>query len=74
MPIDWRDDLTADCRCEFTPYAAESQAEDPDEQPDHYLRACASCGAAWYSLHCPHDGFQGKCPECQARATRVGQE
>lgn len=61
-------DETADpsvCDCEFTPY--EDLEEGEEEEPWHYLRRCAACGNKWYSLHCPHDGYQNCCPECGTR-------
>jgi hypothetical protein len=51
-----------DCDCEFDPYPP----DDPDanEESYHYLRTCGGCGRQWYSLHCPHDGYQNPCSEC----------
>ena len=46
-----------DCDCEFTPDPLE-----PDEPALYYARTCTHCGAAWFSLHCPHDGVQRPCP------------
>lgn len=54
--------LSLDCDCEFTPYD-----NDPDEDSWHYKRRCYHCGETWYSLHCPHDGFQNPCPACGGR-------
>lgn len=66
IPLDLKAELTV-CDCQFTPY------EDNfiDGESWHYLRKCVHCGEEWYSLHCPHDGFQGYCPNCKERAQQV---
>jgi hypothetical protein len=51
---------TDDCTCTYTPY------DDGDTDSVHYLRRW------WYSLHCPHDGVQGQCAACGARAPQWG--
>ena len=55
IPID---DMTPtiECECEFTPDPSE-----PGVESVHYLRRCQTCSATWWSLHCPHDGVQGRC-------------
>lgn len=30
----------------------------------HYHRTCLNCGKNWWGLHCPHDGYQNPCPQC----------
>lgn len=30
----------------------------------HYHRTCLNCGMNWWGLHCPHDGYQNPCPQC----------
>lgn len=54
-----------ECNCEFD--------VDPDDPEDdwHYRRTCTSCGKQWWSLHCPHDGYQNPCPACKTR-NRIG--
>lgn len=37
----------------------------------HYRRTCSGCGTVWYSLHCPHDGVQGRCPSCKLRPVAI---
>ncbi len=54
--------MKMDCDCEFDKYE-----DEPDEEPLHYLRTCIYCGEEWYSLHCPHSGYQNPCPECNTR-------
>lgn len=44
--------------------------EQDESEPWHYLRLCWNCGNTWYSLHCPHDGYQNKCT-CGARSLQV---
>jgi hypothetical protein len=41
------------------------------EKSWHYKRTCKFCGRVWYSTHCPHDGVQGRCPDCNKRPTVV---
>jgi hypothetical protein len=36
------------------------------EEFTHYHRTCQGCGKNWWGLHCPHDGYQNACPECEA--------
>lgn len=36
------------------------------EQYTHYHRTCQRCGKNWWGLHCPHDGYQNPCPECES--------
>lgn len=55
----------ADCDCEFDPYP------DSDEPSWHYRRVCQFCACVWWSLHCPHDGAQGECPDCGRRPITV---
>ncbi len=38
------------------------------EDEVYYYRCCHKCGRVWQSLHCPHDGVQGTCPDCNTRA------
>lgn len=47
-----------DCDCKF-----DVDPEDPEDDC-HYLRTCLACGEKWYGLHCPHDGYQNRCPKC----------
>ena len=35
------------------------------EDYTHYHRTCQNCGKNWWGLHCPHDGYQNPCPECE---------
>ena len=35
----------------------------------HYKRTCEFCGHVWGGLHCPHDGWQNPCPNCNKRPT-----
>ena len=38
-----------------------------DVDPDEfwlYWRTCLHCGVRWPGLHCPHDGYQNPCPNC----------
>jgi predicted RNA-binding Zn-ribbon protein involved in translation (DUF1610 family) len=51
-----------ECNCEFDPYE-----DGDDEESWHYKRACEECGEVWWSLHCRHDGYQNRCPECGTR-------
>lgn len=67
IPLDRTIKSPSDCNCEFTPY----DAPDGPEGSWHYLRECQQCKTTWYSLHCPHDGYQNKCPNCNARANQV---
>ena len=30
----------------------------------HHQRVCLNCGYTWWGLHCPHDGYQNPCKEC----------
>lgn len=47
-----------DCECEFN-------FPEPDgEESWHFIRTCRLCGTTWGSLHCPHDGAQNPCPNC----------
>lgn len=57
------------CACEPDPWPP----DDPDfgEEATHWWRTCEWCGTEWWSLHCPHDGAQGRCPECRKRPTWV---
>lgn len=43
------------------------ECEPVDDEYYCYLRVCAWCGTEWESLHCPHDGAQGRCPGCGRR-------
>lgn len=36
------------------------------EDYTHYHRTCQNCGKNWWGLHCPHDGYQNPCPECES--------
>jgi len=38
------------------------------EDEVYYFRCCHKCGRVWQSFHCPHDGCQGTCPDCNTRA------
>lgn len=40
----------------------------------HYRRTCERCGEIWYGLHCPHDGYQRRCPACGVRPTVIATE
>jgi len=44
----------------------EPEVDEPSEEATHFKRTCKSCGANWWGLHCPHDGYQNPCPECKA--------
>ena len=35
----------------------------------HYYRVCNTCGYGWWGLHCPHDGYQNNCGNCNTRPT-----
>jgi hypothetical protein len=37
----------------------------------HYERVCTNCGQVWWGLHCPHDGYQNPCPNCDKKPTSV---
>jgi len=39
------------------------------EDYTHYYRTCFICGASWWGLHCPHDGYQNPCPSCNVLPT-----
>jgi len=54
------------CDCKFDP-----SLDDPGEESWHYRRKCLYCGEEWGGLHCPHDGYQNKCPKCGTRPTPV---
>ena len=47
--------------------------ETPSELDDstHYHRTCMNCGKNWWGLHCPHDGYQNNCPNCNIRPHTV---
>lgn len=30
----------------------------------HHQLVCQFCGETWWGLHCPHDGYQNPCPNC----------
>lgn len=47
-----------DCECEFSPY----EDDEKGDESYHFLRQCETCGAKWYSLHCPHEETQKPCP------------
>lgn len=54
------------CDCKFTP-----DPNDPDDEW-HYRRTCPNCGFDdWWTLHCEHDGYQNRCPECRVRPTPI---
>ena len=57
------------CDCKFTPYPEGD--EDFGEESIHYLRTCEFCSYRWWSLHCPHDGYQNSCPQCERHPTVV---
>lgn len=60
------------CECEFDPYdPADYEPGEEIEESWHYRRTCLSCGAVWWGLHCPHDGYQNTCPECGLRPEPV---
>jgi hypothetical protein len=63
-PLD--DYVGTDCQCEFTP-----DDDGTTEDACHFLRRCRHCGKTWFSLHCPHDGYQGSCPHCGERGGRI---
>lgn len=51
------------CDCTFDPYdPADYEPGEAIEESWHYRRTCPICGAVWWSLHCPHDGYQRPCP------------
>lgn len=54
------------CDCKFDFYD-----DEPDEESTHYKRTCQNCNEQWYSLHCPHDGYQNPCPHCGVRQVPV---
>lgn len=37
----------------------------------HYERTCMYCGRTWLGLHCPHDGYQNACPNCNRKPTTI---
>ncbi len=57
------------CDCDFDPYPVGD--EDYGEESWHYARKCEFCGKTWRGLHCPHDGYQNPCPECNQRPVTV---
>jgi hypothetical protein len=59
------------CDCQFTPHL---DPEDDEIDDWHYERTCEFCGAQWWGLHCPHDGYQNPCPECGRRPTTIEDE
>lgn len=61
------------CDCEFDPYDP-PDPDDPHEESWHYQRTCEHCGEIWYGLHCPHDGYQRRCPGCGVRPTVIATE
>ena len=61
-----------DCTCEPDPYdPADYGPGEVIEESWHYRRVCEFCGTVFWSLHCPHDGAQGRCPECGRRPSLV---
>lgn len=63
IPLDLKEHLPV-CDCEMWEQGEEAA------KAWHYLRLCWNCGNTWYSLHCPHDGCQGRC-DCGARGMQV---
>lgn len=40
--------------------------DDADEEELwHFRRTCSNCGYVWGGLHCPHEGYQNPCPQCE---------
>lgn len=35
----------------------------------HHQLVCQFCGETWWGLHCPHDGYQNPCPNCDVPPT-----
>lgn len=59
--------MTEDCECECEP---DVDGFDTGE-PTHFTRRCVHCGYEWQALHCPHDGHQNPCPDCERRPETV---
>jgi hypothetical protein len=59
-------EVDEDCGCE------PDVPEDDGYPPTHFLRTCERCGCIWEGLHCPHDGYQNRCPDCNLRPTPPG--
>lgn len=38
-----------------------------EDNTTHYERTCNFCGNTWLGLHCPHDGYQNPCPNCDRK-------
>ena len=45
------------------------QANKTIDDYTHYYRVCTTCGYGWWGLHCPHDGYQNNCGNCNTRPT-----
>ena len=41
------------------------------ENTTHYERTCWSCGYTWLGLHCPHDGYQNECGNCNRKPSVI---
>lgn len=63
---------TMSCACEFD-VDPDDEDENTPETAWHFRLVCNACGAVWFGLHCPHDGYQNACPECGMRPeTMIG--
>ena len=44
------------------------------DESTHYYRVCTNCGYGWWGLHCPHDGYQNPCSNCDKRPKTLPDE